>query len=50
MAQLNSNYKNMSFMMNEKELIITLQKGKINNTYDFNDFNEHQISLSISSN
>ena len=37
-------------LINNCDRIITLQKGKINNTYDFNDFNEHQISLSISSN
>ncbi|MDA9601885.1 sugar ABC transporter ATP-binding protein [Alphaproteobacteria bacterium] len=37
-------------LINNCDRIITLQKGKINNTYGFNDFNEHQISLGISSN
>lgn len=37
-------------LINNCDRIITLQKGKINNTFHFNDFNEHQISLGISSN
>ncbi len=37
-------------LINNCDRILTLQKGVINNTFNHQEFNEHKISLSISSN
>ena len=37
-------------LINNCNRIITMQKGKVNKIYDYDEFNEQKISLSISSN